>query len=389
MPKQANTSASLLVLMTVLSLALAFVGVGAFAQGSPSSSTTDEPAHPAIAPSAPTPTATSTRQQPSSGDPSTRPDTEISKAIHDTKEINETKETKETTQVKEQPHFLVGLINVIAWPLTVIFLFVALARNITLADLKELLGIAKPILNKIKIGGVELEFNLEALRKRGEQTRESFLDLVARADNEYQIASAQQEVKAQLAVVLREALPQVLAANNLPVDPPVRATIHVSDIVFDKYLYQLTEYFPDPASGGKVGRRFSQRFGIIGRAWRMNKSMARENAVASPENAVQQLIEHWGMTYEEATKSRARQSPADLCVILRSEDEGNLPIGLLFIDSPNKGAFGSDQPSAPQMSQANIVASQLENAEQVRVLARAVTRTMVPLRTGTPRIQIE
>jgi hypothetical protein len=389
MPKRANTPAGLLLLITVLSLTPALVDAGAFAQGSPSPSTTDEPAHPTvISPSAPIPTATSTQQPLSSDNSSTRPNREIAKETN-TKEVDETKEIQETTQVREQPHFLVGLMNAIIWPITVVFLFVALARKLTLADVKELLGIAKPILSKIKIGGVELEFNMEALRKRGEQTRESFIDLVARADKEYQIASAQQEVKAQLAVVLREALPQVLAANNLPADPPVRATIHVADIVFDKYLYQLTEYFPDPTSGGKVGRRFSLRFGIIGRAWRMNRSMARENAVTSPENAVQLLIENWGMTYEEATKSRARQRPADLCVILRSEDEGNLAVGLLFIDSPSEGAFGSDLPRAPETSQANVVAGQLENTEQVRTLARAVTRTMVPLRTGTPRISIE
>ena len=307
----------------------------------------------------------------------------------DRREPTHENEIRELSRATDRPHWVVGLFDAIAWPSAILVLFFALYRRLTLNDIKELLGIAKPVISKIKIAGTEIEFNLDTLRQQGAQTRDSFLDLVARADEQYKIASAQQAIKEQLAIVMREALPEVLRTNGLAPDPPIRATIHVSDIVFEKYLYQLIDYFPDPASGGEPGRRFSQRFGIIGRAWRMKKSMGRGNAVASPENAVEQLIERWGMTYEEAARSRARQNPADLCVILRSEDEGKLPIGLLFVDSRNVNAFGTDPATPQDPSQANTVATQLEATRQVGELARAVARAMVPLRAGTVGIRID
>ena len=256
--------------------------------------------------------------------------------------------------------------------------------------MKDLFGIARPLLRRISIGGVEIEFNLENLRERAEETKVSFDDLILRANKEYQVLAAQQELKSHLANALRTALPRILAAHGLNLQPPnLRATIHVSDIVFENYFYQITDYFPDQGSGWPVGRRFSQRFGIIGRAWRLNKSMGRGDAVASSENAITHLIERWGMTYEEASRSHSRQNPADLCVILRSEDEGNLQIGLLFIDSTSVNAFGSDPAPDANGVSADIIAADLEIAEEVKTLSRALARVVMLLRVGGPRIKID
>jgi hypothetical protein len=305
------------------------------------------------------------------------------------KEAKEIKETKETKEVKENPEWFVGLANAfaalagaVAWPLALFGALYMLSRNVSLADVKEMFGVVKPLLSKIKVGGVELELNLEALRERGEQTGEAFDDLVLRADKEYQVAASQQELGRHLTTVMRDALPSVLLKNKLNANPPeVRSTIYVPDIVFKDYLYQLTDYFPDRDVGGPAGRRFSQRFGIIGRAWRLGTSMGRGNAV----DAIGDLIERWGMTYEEANKSRSRANPADLCIILRNQDEG-IPIGLLFIDSSQKDAFGANVDPTPTISTANTVATDLGKTTEAVALASALARAVVPLRTGAPNL---
>jgi hypothetical protein len=49
----------------------------------------------------------------------------------------------------------------------------------------------------------------------------------------------------------------------------LRATIHINDVIFPDYLYQLVDYYP---GDGGAHRRFSQRYGIIGRSWRSKTS---------------------------------------------------------------------------------------------------------------------
>jgi hypothetical protein len=77
---------------------------------------------------------------------------------------------------------------------------------------------------------------------------------------------------------MRIAIPAVLAAHDVDMARPIRGTIHVPDIIFKEYLYQLTKYYVLTENGSRVegspGRRFSMRFGIIGRAWRLKESIA-------------------------------------------------------------------------------------------------------------------
>ena len=195
------------------------------------------------------------------------------------------KEVRELSQIKDQPPFFVGLMNAVAWPLVVLLLAYAAFRAISFNQVRELFGAARPLIRKVSFGGVAVEFNFEGLRERGIQTKNSFNDLVSRADKEYQLVAAQQEINSHLTNVMRHALPRVLEAKGLAKHPPdLRATVHVSDILFEHYFYQLTDYFPDNAAGGPAGRRFSERFGMIGRSWRLGTSSGRGNAVASPDN---------------------------------------------------------------------------------------------------------
>jgi hypothetical protein len=94
------------------------------------------------------------------------------------------------------------------------------------------------------------------------------------------------------------------------------------------------------------------------------------------------------MNYAEANNSHARQNPADLCIILRNIAEGELPMGLLFIDASKANAFGSDSP-LPGTTLTEKVARDLEERAEVKSLAAALSRAMMQLRLGTPQIKID
>jgi hypothetical protein len=105
-----------------------------------------------------------------------------------------------------------------------------------------------------------------------------------------------------------------------------------------------------------------------------------EGAAVSGAGAEMQLIMEWGMTREEA-RSATRTHPADLCIILRSPDDGNIRMGVLFIDSTITNAFGDD-------GIATEVANAMETEPEVVELAKAIARAMAPLRLAAPKITI-
>jgi hypothetical protein len=158
----------------------------------------------------------------------------------------------------------------------------------------------------------------------------------------------------------------------------VRGTVHVADIIFVNYLYQLVNYHPaDPRPRGSAHRRFSQRFGIIGRCWRLEESQGRGNAVVGGPNPARTLIEEWGFLRSEVTNTR--QNPADLCVILRNYD--HLQIGMLFVDSTVANGFGND-------TAATAVANALAVAPETLALGRALEGALKPLRLAAPKLDI-
>jgi len=139
-------------------------------------------------------------------------DGSLKKAPSSTKETKETKETTTVTNIKEHPDPSVGITNALAWPITALLLAIILVSN------KDLSGIVKPVLSKVKFGGIELEFNMEALRARAKETKESFNDLTAKADQEYELIASKLELSKHLEAVVRRSLPAVLKSFNL--QPP-------------------------------------------------------------------------------------------------------------------------------------------------------------------------
>jgi hypothetical protein len=175
------------------------------------------------------------------------------------------------------------------------------------------------------------------------------------------------------------ALPRVLESHGLDQNiEELRATVYTRDIVFSDYLYQLVDYYP--VRSGATGRRFSQRFGIIGRTWRFRESLSEGNAM-SGDDKENLLVREWGMTkHEAAAASRAR--PSYLTIILKgTADSGALPIGVLFVDSTKINAFGDK-------STAQKVAAEFADSYEVLTLAKALDQAITPLKLAAPNIDI-
>jgi hypothetical protein len=135
-------------------------------------------------------------------------------------------------------------------------------------------------------------------------------------------------------------LPQVMNRQ-------VRSTIYVMDRLFAGRLYQLLDYYPVTTMSGR-GRTFSSRYGIIGKAWRLGDSQYNPTVPITEK----QLILEWGMTKEEADDAgHGRQSFA--CIILK--DDGQERLALIYLDSPQKDAFGDQDTweKVKQTAQAN------------------------------------
>lgn len=266
--------------------------------------------------------------------------------------------------------FFVG----ISWPLTILLSVLMFAFH---PRLNRLFGLTRAI-RKIKAAGVEMEINAEAVDAVRAELRASTKDLVEKAKDEYDRMAKVMRISEHLEDVVVNAVPRVLKECGVHTEPPnLRATIHVHDIVFSEYLYQLVDYFPTKRG---AGRRFPQRYGIIGRSWRLGRSLGEGNAFESGKGEEQTLIEEWGMTREDV-RARGKNQPAYLSVILNGIREDEFANGILYVDTTEANAFGSDET-------ATRVSKQLEKAKEVISLRGSLEKLLQPLRLAAPNLDI-
>ena len=83
---------------------------------------------------------------------------------------------------------------------------------------------------------------------------------------------------------------------------------------------------------------------------------------ATPERS---LITDWGMTKQEAYP--VTSSPSYLAIILLGIEDGEFPIGVLFIDAEQEDRFGDN-------SKASKVARELESSSEVVALRNLLLR---------------
>lgn len=285
---------------------------------------------------------------------------------------------------------LTGLQSV-AWPLVALLVILLIAFN---ARVGRLFGLLPQFVHKIRgPAGIEIEINADAARAVRTNFRASYQEFVAQAKDEYERMADARCIPELLRNVVLTALPEVMENVEFKYSgDDVRATVHVDDIVFRGFLYQLTNYFPAKGSGG-VGRRFSQRYGIIGQSWRLNKSIGRGTAVGgmglSPtegdkKRAIRDLVARWGMTEDEAAVA-SHERPATLSVILRHDGQRH---GVLYIDSTRPNAFGVDEGADRTQPDANKIARSLQAHRATVRLAQALASVLEPLRLAAPLLEI-
>lgn len=145
-----------------------------------------------------------------------------------------------------------------------------------------------------------------------------------------------------------------------------RATVHVADALYEEAFYQLLDYVPD---GTGAGRRYSMRFGILGLAWRMQKSLEETEVSVDP----MKLVSEWGMTRSEAERAgRYRQSLA--CVMLW--DDNGSRLGVLYLDAKPEGAFEEG------------FAERVEHMVEVTQLTSAVKQVRSDIAASGPALKI-
>jgi hypothetical protein len=200
--------------------------------------------------------------------------------------------------------------------------------------------------NSLKVGEIELGFTPEAAKDLNIATETSFATFRKQASLEITRRTRALDIRALLERLIQDDSLTGKRGREVAQLREVagfRCTLYIRDVLFEDTLYQLVDYYP---LDGRVtsGRTFSIRYGIIGRAWRMQEHLGEKNAQSSHD----ELVEQWGMTKEEAARI-TRQNPACICAILRGQatpssvNPDGLPIALFFADSSEAGAFGEDE----------------------------------------------
>ena len=251
------------------------------------------------------------------------------------------------------------------WPLAFLLALILIAFS---GRLRRIFGAGSKLVRKVSAGGVEMEISSEAVDQVRQQLKGSFRELVSNARDEYERMAYLQEVDQRLRAVFETRFRQ------LPNSDHMRTTVHVPDIIFQDYLYQLLDYYP---RGEGAHRRFSQRYGIIGRSWRSNESHGTGDAFADAQGKEQALVEQWGMTRQEA-HGKLKAKSSCLSVLLRAN---GIMVGILYLDSDLPDAFGIT-------TAAQALAKELETDSLVNALCVAVGRTMAPLRAAAPNLDI-
>jgi hypothetical protein len=263
------------------------------------------------------------------------------------------------------------LLRAVAWPLVGLLglLFLAFSRQFY-RFVARLTHRAR----RVSVFGVELELTEEAAAEFREVTQEGLQDYRRLIKTEFD-----REVNSHL---LEQRLQNVTETQAVPLitefadgkRPSFRATVHVPDILFKESLYQLVDYYPR-GRGGRSGRTFSARFGILGKAWRSGESQV-EREVTTERQA---LIRDWGMTVEEATEAgQGRKSFA--AILLR--DGGGTAIGILYMDAEDGGVFGSEPQDRARFART------VEEACKKAGLTSAVAELVKKLGERGPAIQI-
>jgi hypothetical protein len=222
----------------------------------------------------------------------------------------------------------------------------------------------RPVLRrvqKISGGGFALELSPEAAAATKADVEGAIAEFKVPLRDEFDRLAYLHNVKEHL----EHTVDELQQGQSVPEEGDFRATVHVGDALFRDGLYQLVDYWP---RGDGAGRRFSTRFGMLGRAWRLGESLYRPDVTLSQE----ELVADWGMTREQAKRiGRHRQSI--FCGALRYKDA---LVGMLYMDAKVECAFASD------------IRERFEASEKAKNLAAAIGNVRTDIADRGPAIKI-
>jgi hypothetical protein len=252
---------------------------------------------------------------------------------------------------------LVQLVSSLAWPVAaVVILFILTSQRGRL--------LLRPIFGRLRKvsgpGGWGVELSEDAAAETKADVEGAIGSYAPALDLEFERLAYAEGVRGRLETAVREGL-----CDRERNTPGFRATVHIEDALVRNALYQLTDYWP---SGSGKGRRFSVRFGMLGRSWRLGRSLY------APEvpDTESQLIEEWGMTRAQAATAAAGRR-SFVCVLLR--DRGQ-PVGILFMDAIAEHAFDDG------------VELRFDEREETRDLAAAVGRVRAAIARKGPGLKL-
>jgi len=236
-------------------------------------------------------------------------------------------------------HYLAGLIKTLfPWPFVILLLGLAFLGS--KHSVAFLIGLIR-LIRKIKLFGAEIELT----ESDKSQIKAVAADLRAATAQYRRLAQESVEVKVRT-FDLDQRFQNFLEKNDpiffrgrMKTTSNLRCTIHIRDVAVEGYLYQLLNYFPKGDDG--AGRAFPERYGIIGRVWRLRAAQVVGKLIPggpkgkTDEELVLEMVANWGMTEVEARKAFPKKSYA--CYPLLT-DTGRM-IGLLYMDSTDEHAF--------------------------------------------------
>jgi hypothetical protein len=220
----------------------------------------------------------------------------------------------------------VSVTQAVAWPavvLVVVLVFLLSARQ--RFWLENLVGRFKEV--KVKAFNVELELTEKAAREVRELTQDAFSQWRKRIQIEFDRMVFGSRVPESIRLVTdaaKDALNKDLAKD-------LRATVHIPDPLFADMLYQLTDYYPAQRAGGR-GRIKSERFGIVGLAWRSRKTQVRHDVPIELDD----LVEGWGMNLEEAGSAGSGRHSFFAQILL---DDAKRAVGVFYMDASPANVF--------------------------------------------------
>lgn len=162
--------------------------------------------------------------------------------------------------------------------------------------------------------------------------------------------------------------------KGLPQD--IRCTIHVPYALVGRSLYQLIHYWPEEIGGGK-GRILSERFGIIGMAFRLKSPVVSNKIPTDPKI----LVKEWGMRLDEAQMKQERQSMS--AIPLKNDAEA--VIGVVYLDARKDNAFVLKNKNR---NFGEMFEEEISNAFKETGLLEAIDGLVKAFRLQTPQIML-